>query len=54
MQIVFQLVLIWQLRQGKSWVIYGVAAIMLASNTVDQVLILTPSVTIEEELTKKD
>lgn len=38
---------------GKSWVIYGVAAIMLASNTVDQVLILTPSVTIEEELTKK-
>ena len=38
---------------GKSWVIYGVAAIMLACNIVDQVLILVPSVTIEEELTKK-
>lgn len=38
---------------GKSWVIYGIAAIMLASKKVDQVLVLVPSVTIEEELTKK-
>lgn len=38
---------------GKSWVIYGIASIMLACNAVDQVLILVPSVTIEEELTKK-
>lgn len=38
---------------GKSWVIYGIAIIMLACNVVDQVLVLVPSVTIEEELTKK-
>lgn len=38
---------------GKSWVMYGIAAIMLASQKVDQVLVLVPSVTIEEELTRK-
>lgn len=38
---------------GKSWVIYGIASIMLANKKVDQVLILVPSVTIERELTKK-
>ena len=38
---------------GKSWVLYGIASIMLASNIVDQVLVLVPSVTIEEELTNK-
>lgn len=38
---------------GKSWVMYALAYIMLAENKVDQVLILVPSVTIEEELIKK-
>lgn len=38
---------------GKSWVMYGIATIMLAEKIVDQVLVLTPSVTIEDELTKK-
>ncbi|MFP4462159.1 MAG: DEAD/DEAH box helicase [Thermotogota bacterium] len=38
---------------GKSWVIYGVAQIMLAEGLVDKVLILCPSLTIEEELKKK-
>lgn len=38
---------------GKSWVMYGIAAIMLSAKIVDQVLILVPSVTIEDELTKK-
>ena len=38
---------------GKSWVLYGLAAIMLAANKVDQVLILVPSITIEEELINK-
>ena len=38
---------------GKSWVMYGIALIMLAEKKVDQVLVLVPSVTIEEELTKK-
>ena len=38
---------------GKSWVIYGIASIMLAAKIVDQVLVLVPSVTIEEELTNK-
>ena len=38
---------------GKSWVMYGIALIMLAEKIVDQVLVLVPSVTIEEELTKK-
>ena len=35
---------------GKSWVIYGVAQIMLAEGLVDKVLVLCPSLTIEEEL----
>ncbi len=35
---------------GKSWVIYGVAQIMLAEGMVDKVLVLCPSLTIEEEL----
>jgi len=38
---------------GKSWVIYGVAQIMLAEGLVDKVLVLCPSLTIEEELKKK-
>ena len=38
---------------GKSWVMYGIASIMLAEKIVDQVLVLTPSVTIEDELTAK-
>ena len=38
---------------GKSWVIYGVALIMLAEGMVDKVLVLCPSLTIEEELKKK-
>jgi len=38
---------------GKSWVIYGVATIMLSEGIVDKVLVLCPSLTIEEELTKK-
>ncbi len=38
---------------GKSWVLYGIAAIMLSAGFVDQVLILVPSVTIEKELTAK-
>ena len=38
---------------GKSWVIYGVAQIMLAEGFVDKVLVLCPSLTIEEELKKK-
>jgi type III restriction enzyme len=38
---------------GKSWVIYGVAQIMLAEGIVDKVLVLCPSLTIEEELKKK-
>ena len=38
---------------GKSWVIYGIASIMLAAKIVDQVLVLVPSVTIEEELSNK-
>jgi type III restriction enzyme len=38
---------------GKSWVIYGVAQIMLAERLVDKVLVLCPSLTIEEELIKK-
>ncbi len=38
---------------GKSWVMYAIATIMLAEGKVDQVLVLVPSVTIEEELTKK-
>lgn len=38
---------------GKSWILYAVAVIMLLENKVDQVLLLVPSITIEEELTKK-
>lgn len=38
---------------GKSWVIYGVAQILLAEGFVEKVLILCPSLTIEEELKRK-
>ncbi len=38
---------------GKSWVIYSVAIIMLGEGFVDKVLVLCPSLTIEEELKKK-
>ena len=38
---------------GKSYVIYGVARIMLAEGAVDQVLVLCPSNTIEAGLTEK-
>lgn len=38
---------------GKSWVIYGVAAITLAEGIVDKVLVLCPSLTIEEGLKNK-
>lgn len=38
---------------GKSWVIFGVAQIMLAEGLVDKVLVLCPSLTIEEELRSK-
>jgi type III restriction enzyme len=38
---------------GKSYVLFALAVIMLAENKVDQVLLLVPSVTIEQELTKK-
>ena len=38
---------------GKSWVIYGVAQIMLAEGLVDKILVLCPSLTIEDELRKK-
>ncbi|MCK4359673.1 MAG: DEAD/DEAH box helicase family protein [Candidatus Cloacimonetes bacterium] len=38
---------------GKTWVIYGVARILLAEGLVDNVLILCPSLTIKWELQKK-
>lgn len=38
---------------GKSWILYGIARIMLEENIVDQVLVLVPSLTIERELTNK-
>lgn len=38
---------------GKSYVLYGVAAIMLAEGAVDRVLVLCPSLTIEAGLTEK-
>lgn len=38
---------------GKSWVMYGLARIMLAAGFVDQVLVLCPSTTIERGLTDK-
>lgn len=38
---------------GKSFVIYGIAAILLAEGTVDRVLVLCPSTTIEDGLIRK-
>lgn len=38
---------------GKSYVMYGIAAIMLAEGIVDRVLVLCPSTTIETGLLKK-
>lgn len=38
---------------GKSWVMYGIAQILLCENAVDQVLILVPSRTIEKQLKEK-
>ena len=38
---------------GKSYVLYGIARIMLAEGVVDRVLVLVPSVTIEKGLTEK-
>jgi len=38
---------------GKSYVLYGIARIMLAEDVVDRVLVLTPSTTIEKGLTEK-
>lgn len=38
---------------GKSWVIYGIARILLAQGTVDRVLVLCPSLTIEAGLKTK-
>ena len=38
---------------GKSWVLYGVAAILLAEGAVDRVLVLCPSNTIESGLMEK-
>lgn len=38
---------------GKSYVIYGIAQIMLGLGLVDKVLVLCPSLTIERELKKK-
>ncbi len=38
---------------GKSYVIYGIAQIMLGLGLVDNVLVLCPSLTIEKGLTKK-
>lgn len=38
---------------GKSYVMYGIAAIMLAEGLVDRVLVLCPSLTIEAGLTSK-
>ena len=38
---------------GKSYVLYGIARIMLAEGVVDQVLVLCPSNTIETGLTEK-
>lgn len=38
---------------GKSWVLYGIARILLHEGAVDQVLVLVPSLTIEKELTDK-
>jgi type III restriction enzyme len=38
---------------GKSYVMYGIARILLAAGLVDQVLVLCPSTTIESGLTEK-
>ena len=38
---------------GKSWVIYGIARILLAEGIVDRVLVLCPSLTIERGLREK-
>ncbi|MDO8879501.1 MAG: DEAD/DEAH box helicase family protein [Coriobacteriia bacterium] len=38
---------------GKSYVLYGIALILLAEGAVESVLLLCPSVTIERELTEK-
>lgn len=38
---------------GKSWVLYGIAVILLAEGAVDRVLVLCPSNTIELGLTEK-
>ena len=38
---------------GKSYVLYGIARIMLAEGAIDQVLVLCPSNTIETGLTEK-
>lgn len=38
---------------GKSYVMYALAVCMLAEKKVDRVLVLTPSITIESELTAK-
>lgn len=38
---------------GKSWVIYGIARILLAEGVVDRVLVLCPSLTIEAGLSAK-
>ena len=38
---------------GKTWVMYGIAQIMLCEGAVDQVLVLCPSITVKNELLKK-
>ena len=38
---------------GKSWVMYGVAQILLCENAVDRVLTLVPTLTIEKQLKEK-
>lgn len=38
---------------GKSWVMYGIAQILLCEGAVDQVLILCPSITVKTELLNK-
>jgi type III restriction enzyme len=38
---------------GKSWVMYGIAQILLCEGAVDQVLVLCPSRTVKRELLKK-
>lgn len=38
---------------GKSYVIYGIAQIMLGLNLVDKVIVLCPSITIEDTLNEK-